>query len=347
MPVSVVVGGQFGSEGKGKVAHFIAQEMSAAAAVRVGGPNSGHTVVTPEGRIAIFRQLPTAAILPHVNCVLPAGAYLNVDVLLTEIEQTALPVERLWIDPQAVIVTDEDKGSEISAQLRERIGSTLSGTGAALARRVSRDARVTFSKDEPRLKQYIKPVAEKLRGILASRGRVVIEGTQGYGLSLIHGSYPAVTSRDTTAAAFVAEAGLSPLDVDDIVLVIRAFPIRVAGNSGHLPFEIDWATVTQEAGSADAIVEYTSVTNMVRRVGRFDPSIVRRAILVNQPTRIVLNHVDYVDAQVAERGALSDRMLSFVEGVRRAIGTRIDYIGLSRTRVTPTGAQLSRVRAGG
>ena len=70
MPVTVIVGGQFGSEGKGKVAHFFAREMGACAAIRVGGPNSGHTVISEKGPI-IFKQLPTAAILPDVQCVLP------------------------------------------------------------------------------------------------------------------------------------------------------------------------------------------------------------------------------------------------------------------------------------
>lgn len=69
MPVTVIVGGQFGSEGKGKVAHFFAQEKKAAVAIRVGGPNSGHTVIDSSGSPIVFRQLPTAALLPHVTCV--------------------------------------------------------------------------------------------------------------------------------------------------------------------------------------------------------------------------------------------------------------------------------------
>ena len=88
-----------------------------------------------------------------------------------------------------------------------------------------------------------------MREHLEAGQRIIIEGTQGFGLSLLHSKYyPFVTSRDTTAAAFVSEAGLSPLDVDDIVLVLRAFPIRVGGNSGPLPNEIDWDTVTSESG---------------------------------------------------------------------------------------------------
>ena len=87
MPVTVVVGGQFGSEGKGKVAHFFAQQQHASVAVRVGGSNSGHTVLDSSGTPIIFQQLPTAAILPKIQCVISAGSYI-LDV----------QVFKLWLD---------------------------------------------------------------------------------------------------------------------------------------------------------------------------------------------------------------------------------------------------------
>jgi adenylosuccinate synthase len=157
-----------------------------------------------------------------------------------------------------------------------------------------------------------------------------VEGTQGFGLSLLHSvDYPYVTSRDTTAAAFISEAGLSPLDVDQIVLVLRAFPIRVAGNSGRLPNEIDWETITHESGSPVPIIEYTSVTGMTRRVARFQPEVVRQAILVNQPTHVVMNHLDYIDASCAQSNQLSKKVHSFVRDVESMIGISINYLGFS------------------
>ena len=145
---------------------------------------------------------------------------------------------------------------------------------------------------------------------------MVVEGTQGFGLSLLHGGFwPKATSRDTTAAAFLAEAGLSPLDVDDVTLVIRCHPIRVAGNSGPLPGQTSWEHIAAEAGTMEDIQELTTVTAKVRRVGRFDPEIVRRAIQANQPTRIVLNHLDYVDPEVRDR-SLTAKARTFVEMVR-------------------------------
>jgi adenylosuccinate synthase len=156
-----------------------------------------------------------------------------------------------------------------------------------------------------------------------------LEGTQGFGLSLLHSPhYPKVTSRDTTAAAVLAEAGLSPLDVDQIVLVLRAFPIRVAGDSG--PFgaeEIEWGKIAEEGGHVERLAEFTSVTGRLRRVARFDPVLVREAIAVNQPTAVVLNHLDYVDA-AAGGGGLTPRVAEFLATVTAQIGRPIDYLGL-------------------
>ena len=155
----------------------------------------------------------------------------------------------------------------------------------------------------------------------------MIEGTQGFGLSVLHGGYyPKATSRDTTAAAFVSEAGLSPLDVDQVVMVIRSFPIRVAGNSGPLPNEITWEELAKSAGLPKQYCERTTVTQKVRRVGKFDAQIVRNAIAHNNPNQIVLNHLDYIDAS-AHSEHYSEDVLRFVERVEREIGRPVTWIG--------------------
>jgi len=335
MPVTIVVGGQFGSEGKGKVAYHLAREESAAAVVRVGGPNSGHTVVR-SGVPSVLRQLPTASFLPDVQCVIPAGGYVDLNVVLTELTETGLPPNQLLIDPSAMIVTQRDREAERAQRLRERIGSTLSGTGAAVLRRIARQRKLGFAADEASLRSFVHPTAPILRDHLERGRRVIIEGTQGFGLSILHGGYyPHCTSRDTTAAGFLSEAGLSPLDVDDVVLVVRSFPIRVAGLSGPLHNEITWDDVTSECGATDPILEFTSVTRMVRRVARFDPNLVLRAVRANQPTRIVLNHLDYIDYRVREHGTLTDRALRFVDSVEAQLGRGIDLLGTSPESLIP------------
>ena len=195
MPVTVVVGGQFGSEGKGKVAYEIARRTNAAAAVRVGGPNSGHTVVGHEGNKVIFRQLPTAALLPHVLCVLPAGSYIDKEVLFREAQMTGLGPNRILIDPNAVVISDLERCEEQARLLGQKIGSTLTGTGAAVSRRVNRLGDVCLAQHDPQLDSFVRPAVPMMRSILKQGRRIIIEGTQGYGLSVLHSPYyPFTTS---------------------------------------------------------------------------------------------------------------------------------------------------------
>lgn len=330
MPLTVIVGGQYGSEGKGKVAHWWARERSAAVAVRTGGPNAGHTVIDEGSHPLVLRQLPTASILPDVTCVLGPGSYIDVEILLTEISKTGLAATRLLIDPNAAVISEEDKRRERESTLRASIGSTQSGTGAAVIRRIERREDSNLAKNDVRLTRYLSSVSEFLRTQLSRGERVILEGTQGFGLSLLHSqSYPFVTSRDTTAAAFVSEVGLSPRDVDEVVMVLRAFPIRVSGNSGPLPNELSWETVTQESGSSALITEYTSVTQRIRRVAQFDPEIVRAAIEVNAPTHIVVNHLDYVDHASRALSIPTSKVIRFIDAIEASIGVHIDYLGLS------------------
>ncbi len=344
MPVTVVVGGQFGGEGKGKVAHYFAREMGAKIAVRVGGSNSGHTVIDPAGNALILRQLPTPSILPDVACVLGAGSYIDVDILFAEIVRTGLPTDRLYIDPNAVIVTENEITAEINSSLRSSIGSTQSGTGAAVIRRISRDGTARLAKDDERLKQFVRPTVPYMRDQLSKGERIIIEGTQGFGLSLLHSPYyPYATSRDTSASAFISEAGLSPLDVDDVVLVIRTYPIRVGGNSGPIPNEIDWGTVSKESNSTKELWELTSVTKTKRRVARFDPNIVINSIAVNCPTTIVMNHLDYVDVTCSYSECITENALLFINRVENQINRRLDYFGINNKSVLNSNIIRKRV----
>lgn len=334
MAISIVVGGQYGSEGKGKVAHYLARERGATAAVRVGGPNSGHTVYDDAGRKFIFRHLPTAAVLPNVLCVLAAGSYIDVDRLLHEVELVGLEPECLRVDGNAVIIAEQHRVDEHLVGLRAGIGSTLTGTGAAVLDRVARVRPIRFARDEPRLAAFVNDTKLLLREHLDQGARIVIEGTQGYGLSVLHTPYfPFATSRDTTAAGFLSEVGLSPLQVDEVALVVRAFPIRVPGHSGPLANECSWEQVTADSGSPSSLEELTSVTQTVRRVATFDPEIVRQAIVANAPSLLVLNHADYWDHGVRGLPRLSSRVCQRLEAVQRAVGRSFDLVGTSETQL--------------
>ncbi len=332
MPVTVVAGAQFGSEGKGKVALFLAQHQQATIVIRVGGSNSGHTAYGSDGRRHVFRHLPTAALLQDTLCVLGPGSYIDAEVLRQDMERIDFSPDRLAIDPHAMVITDEHKSKERSANLRARIGSTASGTGAAVMDRVSRSNAVHWVSDDPYAARFVRPTRPMIRAALDRGERVLIEGTQGFGLSnLLSRHYPFVTSRDTTAAAFVAEAGLSPVDVDNIVLVARAFPIRVSGNSGPLPFETDWRTIGGNCGRPH-LSELSSVTKWVRRVARFDPAIVKEAIDANAATHLVLNHVDYFRQTVAASTLPSSWEVT-VASFEASIGRTFNWIGTSPSQL--------------
>lgn len=331
MPASIVVGGQFGSEGKGKVALEIARRATEpVTAVRVGGSNSGHTAYDSSGARRVLRQIPAAAI-DGARIVLPAGSYLDVNLLLGEAEALGLGPDRLVIDERAKVISDHHRRWEDEAGLTGSIGSTGSGTGAAVLANVTRGAPV-FNMVSPRagnvpeLREFIGRADAVLVERLRRRERVIVEGTQGFGLSLNFGEWPFVTSRDTTAAAFAAEAGVPVTDIDDVTLVVRCHPIRVGGQSGPLPGEADWHMIAQACGADRDISERTTVTNRLRRVGSFDPAIVREAIAANGPTRLALNHLDYVDWTVRS-GELTDKAMEFVSKIEWAIGRRIDWVG--------------------
>ena len=327
MPVSVVVGGQFGSEGKGKVAHWLAKTQKASIVVRVGGPNSGHTVIDDDNNRRVFRHLPTACLLPDPTLVIGPGSYIDVPVLLKEIEEVRLEASRLIISPRAVVISKAHKQAEREWGLQSRIGSTGSGTGAAVIERARRPGRGILASDDPRLQAFLGDTTAHMRTALKKDARIVIEGTQGFGLSVLHSpNYPYTTSRDTSAAAFVSEAGLSPLDVDQIVLVIRAFPIRVAGCSGPFPHEITWDEIPRNR-DGQGVREYTSVTREVRRVAKFDPEVVRAAIEANSPTTIVLNHLDYLDPAVKKNGRHSCTVERFLRKVEKQIGAPVNFVG--------------------
>jgi adenylosuccinate synthase len=272
--VTVVVGGQFGSEGKGAIAAHISRTLTKNdVAVRVAGPNAGHTAYDEHGNEWKLRALPVAAVTNRVcKLHIAAGSEVDLDVLVDEInraEAAGFSVEnRLTVHPSATLLTSRHKAVEAEAGIVGRIGSTGKGIGAARADRVMRTAD-TY--DELGLGNTDMYGPLDLDGV----GQVLIEGTQGYGLGLHTSYYPQVTSSDCRAIDFLAMAGISPWDkrVDDlrVVVVARVYPIRVAGNSGPLHDETTWEAL----GLPE---ERTTVTNKVRRVGQWDQRLVKAAI---------------------------------------------------------------------
>ena len=132
--------------------------------------------------------------------------------------------------------------------------------------------------------------------------------------------------------AFLAEAGLGPRDVDNVTMVIRCHPIRVAGRLRDANGRDHLEKIAADAGLPADHREFTTVTGRVRRVGHFDPELVKHAIQVNGPDRIVLNHLDYVDRYV-RGGELTLKALQFVEWVETATGCSVDWLGTGPSAV--------------
>lgn len=330
MPVTVVVGGQYGSEGKGKVVALTARQFDSPTVVRCGGPNSGHTTIVG-GETCILRQLPAAAGQSDALLTLAAGCAIDEEVLIKEVQSCGVERQRLIVDPRAVLISEADREAE--ARIVESYASTGSGNGSALAGRMLRSPDTRLAASSDRLAEYarVEPLAPRLHELIDQGRQIVIEGTQGFGLSLLHGPfYPFVTSKDTTASAFAMEAGISPRDVDEIVLVIRTFPIRVGGTSGDLPNEISWELVCAESGANVVEQEFTSVTRTLRRVARFDLDLVNTACRYNRPTSLAVMGLDRID--VRNRGAidvcqLTEDTIDFLATLESELEVPITWLG--------------------
>jgi Adenylosuccinate synthase len=330
MPATIVVGGQYGSEGKGKVVALLASRLASPWLVRCGGPNSGHTVRI-DGKDVILRQVPCCAEPHKATFCLAAGCAIDEAVLLRELDLLDIERERIIVDPRAVIVTEQDREAE-RRQLNG-IASTCSGTGAALVRRMSRRAEVPLAKDSEALgvRCRIETVAPLLHNALDRDGDVIVEGTQGFALSLLHGlDYPFVTSRDTTAAGFAMEVGLSPRLIDKIVMVLRTFPIRVGGPSGPFRDEISWDEIRTISRAPQAFPEYTSVTKRLRRVARFDLDAVKLACQYNRPTSLAvmgMDRIDYLNTGLTDVSSLTSEALTFLDHLERGTTVPVQFCG--------------------
>lgn len=335
MSLWVVVGGQYGSEGKGKVSAFISKHEDIDICVRCGGPNSGHSFVDDDGKTMVLRQLPTGFVNPHTRLLIPAGALIDPTVLKQEIETLDIPPALIGIDRKSFVIEVQDHEKERALSLRERLSSTLCGVGAAQSRRVLRsgDARLAHdvSRDHPWMGQYLTDVSDEVNTALDSEKKVLIEGTQGFGLSVYHSEhYPKTTSRDTTASSFLSEVGVSPRLTTEIVAVFRTFPIRVAGaQAGPMQNETSWEQVQRESDYPYPIEERTTVTNKVRRVARFDWELAHRAVRNNRPTRIAITGLDYLSFLNRGRTCVSDledRARSFLRQVETNLAVPVRYI---------------------
>lgn len=333
--VDVLVGGQFGSEGKGQIAAHIAPEYDCL--VRVGGPNAGHTVYEEPAK-HVFHLLPSGCHRnPRAKLLLGPGTVINANKLLEEIAKYKVVDEfskRLIIDENAIVISDAD--IETEKKVAHIISSTAQGVGAATAYNLM--ARLHGSdthkaKNNPKLKAFIGSTFDELENLYRGNKRILLEGTQGTGLSIHHGLYPHVTSRDTTVSGCISEAGISPNRINKVIMVARTYPIRVGGTSGDfLSKEIDMETIAIRSGLKVEDLkqrEKTTTTGKPRRVAEFSWSLFRKACELNSPSDIALTFVDYFsnkNEKARRYDQLTPETRQFIEEVERCSGVKVSLI---------------------
>lgn len=336
MPSVIVVGAQWGDEGKGKIIDLLTREAQHIIRSQ-GGNNAGHTILVGNEEYKLH-LIPSGILQPHTQCYLGAGVVIDPEVLTQEIamlESRGVVVkDRLWISPMAHIIFPYHKVIDKLQEERKgacSIGTTGRGIGPCYADKANRIGirmaeltrpeildrvlrNVLKLKNEELIKlygvdpieeeflvqemkdygkqlsSYMAPVEEILEDAFHADENILFEGAQGTFLDLTSGTYPFVTSSNTTAAGVCVGAGVGPSRIDHTVGVVKAYTTRV-GN-GPLPTE-----VSDEENFLDhhQAREFGTTTNRKRRIGWFDGELIRAAIRLNGFDSIAITKLDILD----------------------------------------------------
>jgi adenylosuccinate synthase len=332
----VVLGTQWGDEGKGKIVDLLTDQADAVVRFQ-GGHNAGHTLVI-EGEKTVLHLIPSGVLRAGTTCLIGNGVVLSPEALLKEIEgleEKDVPVrERLRISPACPLILPYHVALDQAREVRrgdDKIGTTGRGIGPAYEDKVARrglrlgdllDAKRFESKLQPvmeyhnfQLTQYYGVEAvdfqttldealemvEQLRPMVADvtsmlheyreRGaRIMFEGAQGSLLDIDHGTYPFVTSSNTTAGGTATGSGFGPLYLDYVLGITKAYTTRVG--SGPFPTELFDSTGEHLAAKGH---EFGATTGRARRCGWFDAAALRNAVRINSISGLCLTKLDVLD----------------------------------------------------
>jgi len=329
----VVVGAQWGDEGKGKLVDVLAERADWVVRYQ-GGANAGHTVHIGDAKF-ILRQIPSGILHAGVRCAVGNGVVLDPDTLFSEVDRLVadgIDVEgRLYISDRAHLVLPYHKLLDGESSASKEIGTTGRGIGPAYEDKVARrGVRVLDLRHPARVRQLVERGVEHANGQLArftdrradadatmqlleritprllslsedvglcvhqaieSGAAVLLEGAQGSLLDIDHGTYPFVTSSNTTSGGAAIGAGIAPTAIDAVLGVVKAYTTRVG--HGPLPTEIPGALGERirELGN-----EFGAVTGRPRRCGWFDAVVVRYATRVNGLSGLAVTKLDVLDS---------------------------------------------------
>jgi adenylosuccinate synthase len=332
----VVLGTQWGDEGKGKIVDLLTDQASAVVRFQ-GGHNAGHTLVI-DGETTILHLIPSGVLREHVQCLIGNGVVLAPDALLKEIgelEQRGVPVrDRLRISPACPLILPYHVALDLAREAKRgsaKIGTTGRGIGPAYEDKAARRGlRLGDLQDKERfatklkevmeyhnfvLQHYYKvdtvsyeqvlqetlvmfeqiaPLVADVTSALHDRRRaganIMFEGAQGSLLDIDHGTYPYVTSSNTTAGGTATGSGFGPLYLDYVLGITKAYTTRVG--SGPFPTEL-----FDEVGAhlAEKGHEFGATTGRARRCGWFDAVALRTAVSINSISGICLTKLDVLD----------------------------------------------------
>lgn len=331
----VVLGSQWGDEGKGKIVDLLTEKASAVARYQ-GGHNAGHTLVVA-GKKTVLHLIPSGILREGVTCYIGNGVVLAPDALLKEMQElidAGVPVrERLRISPNCPLIMPQHVALDQAREIKRgnnKIGTTGRGIGPAYEDKVARRAlrfadlfradfaeklkanleyhnfalteyygveAVDFDKTlalamawKAALKDLVADVTSELNDLRKQGKNLMFEGAQGTLLDVDHGTYPFVTSSNTTAGGVCTGTGLGPLYFDYVLGITKAYTTRVG--AGPFPTEL-----FDETGEHLAKVgqEFGATTGRARRCGWFDAAILHRAVVLNSLSGICLTKLDVLD----------------------------------------------------
>lgn len=320
--LDLIIDLQYGSTGKGLLAGYLARKNNYDTVCTAWGPNAGHTNIDEHGRKFVHTMLANAITCPTLRRVMIGpGSVLDLDKLHDEIEQCMdILRERkitIYVHPHATVATQADRSEESIKMMA--IGSTAKGVGAAMIRKITRqpgDLAVArdfvhhpvFTPMDPEDDPVVL-VANPMHwpALFAEAQQILVEGAQGFGLSMSHGFYPYTTSRDVTPMQILADCGVpwSKMDLDRLRIygTARTYPIRVAnrysedgtqiGYSGPCypdQRELKWAELGREP-------ELTTVTKLPRRIFTFSEMQMQFAAAMCGPQVLFLNFVNYLSSR--------------------------------------------------
>ncbi|MEE8402416.1 MAG: adenylosuccinate synthetase [Candidatus Hydrothermarchaeaceae archaeon] len=318
--VTILIGGQWGDEGKGKVVSYLCENDRPDVVARAGvGPNAGHTVVH-KGKKYPLRLTPSGFLLEKARLLIGAGVLLNPDVILEEIKTLGIQA-RIGIDTRCGIIESEHiERDKKSSHLAGKIGSTGTGCGPANIDRANRSLKL--ARDIEALTPYLTDVPKEINDAINGGKKVFIECSQGFGLSLFYGTYPFVTSKDTNASMACVDVGIGPRKIKDVIVVFKSFPSRV----GEGPFP---TLLSDEAAEKLGVQEFGTVTGRARRLGTFDFEMAKYSAMINSASQIAVTCVDYFDKNylgVKEYEKLSPKMKEFIDEVEKKVEVPVTLI---------------------